>query len=547
MMRSRLMQLTVLLLLVGAIMAGLWGFFAGTGEYLESLGAARWWFLAPMAGLTVVSLGVRFIRWHYLLRRADVRVPVRANLAIYFASLLGLATPGHVGELIRCVLMKRRFGVPLRVTALTWFYERLFDVAALGLIGAVMVTGSMWGVMVLIAVSVVPIGVLIAMTARRVGVGPVVMRGLFGPATIAITLVMSLGAWALPGFLISLGLMMSVGESAAWMDGVGTLGLMSVGESAAWMDGVGTFASSTLVGNLALMPAGVVTTGSVAIMGLEEMGVGLALAAAVVSLTRLASVGVGVLMGVLGCGLMWAEARRAKEADPDRHFDEIADEYAQQFSSHVWDYLLDRKITLMTDHLGDREPAAQVGLDLGCGLGQQCGAMAARGYRVIGLDPALGLLRHARTDEVDVVNGDALRLPFADGVLDFVYTVGVLHHLEEPGMQERACAEVMRVLKPGGLFFVHETNPDNPLFRFYMGYVFPLLKRIDMGTERWLEPRFWREVAGLELATVTHFTFLPDFVPKWLLGPASRVERRLERGRLSRYSVHYLAAMRKPE
>ena len=48
--------------------------------------------------------------------------------------------------------------------------------------------------------------------------------------------------------------------------------------------------------------------------------------------------------------------------------------------------------------------------------------------------------------------------------------------------------ELFRVLKPGGLLFVHEINTRNMLFRFYMGYVFPSLNCIDEGVERWLLP-----------------------------------------------------------
>ena len=45
--------------------------------------------------------------------------------------------------------------------------------------------------------------------------------------------------------------------------------------------------------------------------------------------------------------------------------------------------------------------------------------------------------------------------------------------------EARVAREMARVLKPGGFLVVQETNTNNPLFRFYMGYVFPILSRID--------------------------------------------------------------------
>jgi SAM-dependent methyltransferase len=171
--------------------------------------------------------------------------------------------------------------------------------------------------------------------------------------------------------------------------------------------------------------------------------------------------------------------------------------------------------------------------------------MASKGYRVIGIDAAYGLARQARAAGAIVVTGDALRLPVKDATLDFVYTVGVLHHLPGRTAQQAACREIARVLRPGGLLIVHETNPRNPLFRFYMGYVFPLLKTIDTGIEWWLEPEFWAAIPRLRLLNLEYFTFLPDFIPALLLPGFRALEQRLESSFLKPYAVHYAAILRK--
>src|SRR5262249_11489023 len=114
-----------------------------------------------------------------------------------------------------------------------------------------------------------------------------------------------------------------------------------------------------------------------------------------------------------------------------------------------------------------------------------------------------------------------------------------------PDAQAAACREIARVLKPGGVFVVHETNTRNPLFRFYMGYVFPMLKSIDEGTEWWIPPDRWRTVEGFEVADLRHFTFLPDMIPKPLMPALLALERRLEKSALRTYSVHYMVALRK--
>jgi SAM-dependent methyltransferase len=317
----------------------------------------------------------------------------------------------------------------------------------------------------------------------------------------------------------------------------GGLGL-DVGAS----DSARIFGLSTLGGGVSLMPAGIGLTGSLAILQLESLGLGVTEAVAVVSLARLASVGLTLAIGV---AFLLPELRAlGRRPASDRSFDVIADEYLDQFAPHIWDLLLERKTARIREALGPPNPSG-VGLDLGCGLGFQAAALRACGYPVVGLDPAQKLLRRATERGVPAFSADALSLPLPDESLDFVYTVGVLHHLPGYASQGAASREVWRVLKPGGLFLVLETNPRNPLFRLYMSYLFPLVRSIDEGIELWIDPDQWAGAQGFALEPVRYFTFLPDFLPKWLLRAALPLEQAIERTRLRRYSVHYLAVLRR--
>jgi hypothetical protein len=77
-----------------------------------------------------------------------------------------------------------------------------------------------------------------------------------------------------------------------------------------------------------------------------------------------------------------------------------------------------------------------------------------------------------------------------------------------------------------------------------MGYVFPLLKDIDEGTEEWLSPETLPQVEGGRWSNeVDYFNFLPDFTPlpamRWLAG----LESLLEKSRFRRWSSHYVARL----
>jgi SAM-dependent methyltransferase len=56
----------------------------------------------------------------------------------------------------------------------------------------------------------------------------------------------------------------------------------------------------------------------------------------------------------------------------------------------------------------------------------------------------------ARADKVQVIHGDGLAIP-QNGAFDFVTSIGVLHHVENPGPIVEAAS---RALKPGGRIFV---------------------------------------------------------------------------------------------
>jgi ubiquinone/menaquinone biosynthesis C-methylase UbiE len=190
------------------------------------------------------------------------------------------------------------------------------------------------------------------------------------------------------------------------------------------------------------------------------------------------------------------------------------------------------------------------GLDVGCGQGTYVARMRELGFEVCGIDASEGQVRLA-TRHVGqrgvVVEGSALGIPAPDASYDFVYTINVLHHLASVGEQRQAFREITRVLRPGGVLFVHEINTRNILFRFYMGYVFPSLNCIDEGIERWLLPHrladYTSELATLE---IQYFTFLPDFLPGPIVRALAPVEHWLERSSIRQYSAHYMAVLQKP-
>ena len=121
-------------------------------------------------------------------------------------------------------------------------------------------------------------------------------------------------------------------------------------------------------------------------------------------------------------------------------------------------------------------------LDVACGTGDLSRVLARAGAaNVIGLDfcrPMLEIARRKAADDDRVVlfvEGDALRLPFADEAFDVVTIAFGLRNL---AVVEEGLRELLRVLRPGGCAAVLEfSSPVVPgfraLFRFYFTRLLP--------------------------------------------------------------------------
>jgi ubiquinone/menaquinone biosynthesis C-methylase UbiE len=76
---------------------------------------------------------------------------------------------------------------------------------------------------------------------------------------------------------------------------------------------------------------------------------------------------------------------------------------------------------------------------------------------------AVGYLKPWQKEKISLFVGDTLRLPYRTGVLDAVFGFGVLHHLPD---WRGGLAEIARVLKTGGVYFLEEFYPQ-----FYQNFL----------------------------------------------------------------------------
>ena len=112
--------------------------------------------------------------------------------------------------------------------------------------------------------------------------------------------------------------------------------------------------------------------------------------------------------------------------------------------------------------LGDRV------LEIGPGPGRTTEVLAdlAPDLTAVEIDPTLAraLADRMAGTEVEVIEGDATDLPWAEGSFSSVLSFTMLHHLPSVVDQDRLFAEALRVLGPGGVF-AGTDSLDSPAFR----------------------------------------------------------------------------------
>lgn len=208
----------------------------------------------------------------------------------------------------------------------------------------------------------------------------------------------------------------------------------------------------------------------------------------------------------------------AEDSGERFHPESYASWYRTRLGSRVW-----RDERAVLDRLLP-EPTHRPALELGCGDGRWAVELRGRGYRAMGLDLSMAMLRsgrslaRARGVRLPFIRGDAHRLPVRRSTVDLVTAVTLLSFVSDPaGVMQ----EISRVLRPGGSVVLGELGRWSP---------WALNRRIrgSGGDPVWRGARFWtsgelRELmsgAGLRFTSASGAVYYPrsERAARWL-GP----------------------------
>lgn len=180
------------------------------------------------------------------------------------------------------------------------------------------------------------------------------------------------------------------------------------------------------------------------------------------------------------------QSTQSKKVQVEEMFDNISDSYD----------LLNHLLSVNIDKIWRRNTIKKLSrfqpktiLDIATGTGDfAVAATKIKGAKITGIDISAGMLEVGRkkvkrknlTDIIDLQKADSENLPFKDDYFDAAIVGFGVRNFEN---LEKGLAEIFRVIKPGGSFYVLEFSkpqktPFKQFYKFYFTRILPLVGRM---------------------------------------------------------------------
>ncbi|MFQ3244736.1 MAG: ubiquinone/menaquinone biosynthesis C-methylase UbiE [Arenicella sp.] len=135
-----------------------------------------------------------------------------------------------------------------------------------------------------------------------------------------------------------------------------------------------------------------------------------------------------------------------------KYYDKYGADYHQERSDTYYYSFINEIETSVIEDVGRGKKT----LEIGCGTGIILKQVSIIADEAWGMDLSSGMLENAREMNLNVVEGNAISIPFPDDSFDVVYSFKVLPHVIEI---DKAMSEISRVLRNDGVAVLEFYNP----------------------------------------------------------------------------------------
>jgi uncharacterized protein (TIRG00374 family) len=192
--------------------------WTGIDDVQAAFASFQWIYLIPVVLLTLLNYGLRFAKWHFLLRRLQVPMPLGVDAWNFMAGLAMVISPGKAGEILKPYIVHAKVGTPMARTIPALVTERLTDgiaIIVLASIGMAAFSTDQLNTILALAATIV-LGLLVLASERltqtalrvfdripvlnrltpKIAEMLVAMRTCVSPSSLVFTVFLSLIAWS---------------------------------------------------------------------------------------------------------------------------------------------------------------------------------------------------------------------------------------------------------------------------------------------------------------------------------------------------------------
>ena len=280
------------------LLATVW---AARGNLLRAMQQLPLSTLPSVLALVFLGLALRAVRWHYYVRLLRWKVPLGHSLVAFLASFAFTATPGKAGEVVKSVLLRTRYDVPLTEGMGVLLVERLGDLLAVLILavgGLALLADSL---VYFLAAALLVIGVTVFTSSRRIYTPILSLVAKLPKLSLLVDKILRLlntgEALLRPlPFLVGVGIAVIAWGCEGWAF---HLLIRGFGVQTDFFTSCSIYGIATLVGALSALPGGLGSFEVVMMLLLARLGMPMATATLPIVLFRLCTLWLGSLLGLV--------------------------------------------------------------------------------------------------------------------------------------------------------------------------------------------------------------------------------------------------------
>jgi glycosyltransferase 2 family protein len=136
-MKFKLGKNLIITIAIGALLYIIFAIWADYKSLLAALREINLLFIPLVLFLVFINYFIRFLKWDYYLRLLKIKISKKDSFNIFFSGLSMSITPGKMGELLKCYLLKKINNTPMSFSSSIILAERITDFISLIIIAVI--------------------------------------------------------------------------------------------------------------------------------------------------------------------------------------------------------------------------------------------------------------------------------------------------------------------------------------------------------------------------------------------------------------------------